>query len=57
VVSDLVKHSLDLAEVKEVRWDKGGSQPAHDYTFFYRNRNANHHFMTYSLTSNEKVGL
>jgi hypothetical protein len=24
--------------VKEVRWDKGGTEPAGDYTFFYGNR-------------------
>jgi hypothetical protein len=27
----------------EVRWDKGGNEPAGDCTFFYGNGNANHH--------------
>jgi hypothetical protein len=28
--------------VKEVRWDKGGTEPAGDYTFFYGNGNGDH---------------
>jgi hypothetical protein len=27
---------LDLVGVQEGRWDKGGTEPADDYTFFYR---------------------
>jgi hypothetical protein len=30
-------------EVQEVLWDKGGSQPVEDYTFFSRDGSANHH--------------
>jgi len=26
-----------------MRWDNGGSQPAHNYTFFHGNGNGNHH--------------
>jgi hypothetical protein len=37
---------LDLVGVQEDRWDKGGTEPAGDYTFFYGNRNADHHFGT-----------
>jgi hypothetical protein len=33
---------LDVMGVEEVRWDEGGSQPAHDYKFFY----GNHHLGT-----------
>jgi hypothetical protein len=29
--------------VQEVRWDKGGTDPAGEYTFFYENGIANHH--------------
>jgi hypothetical protein len=29
--------------IQEVRWDKGSSKPADDYTLCYRNGNANHH--------------
>jgi hypothetical protein len=32
--------------VQEVRWDKGGTEPAGDYTFFYGNGNADHHLGT-----------
>jgi hypothetical protein len=32
--------------VQEVRWDKGGTEPKGDYTFFYENRNAQHHLGT-----------
>jgi hypothetical protein len=31
---------LNLAGVQEVRWDKGGTEPADDYTFCYENGNA-----------------
>jgi hypothetical protein len=31
----LSKYKLDLAEVQEVRWEGGGSDPAGEYTFFY----------------------
>jgi hypothetical protein len=30
--------------VQEVRWDKGGTKPADDYTFFYGD--ADHHLRT-----------
>jgi hypothetical protein len=32
--------------VQEVRWDKGGTEPAEDYTFFYGAGNENHQFGT-----------
>jgi hypothetical protein len=28
--------------VQEVRWEKGGTEPADTYTFLYGNRNENH---------------
>jgi exonuclease III len=37
VTTELAKYNLDLVAVQEVRWVKGGSQPADDYTFFYGN--------------------
>jgi exonuclease III len=43
---ELVKYKLDLVGVQEVRWDKGGTEPAGDYTFFYGNGNADHHLGT-----------
>jgi hypothetical protein len=30
VASELAKYNLDILAVKEVRWDKGGSQPIND---------------------------
>jgi hypothetical protein len=32
-VRELVKCKLDLVAVQEVVWDKGGNEPANDYTF------------------------
>jgi len=29
----MAKCNLDLAAVRDIRWDECGSQPAHDYTF------------------------
>jgi hypothetical protein len=40
VTSELTKCNLDLVAVQEVRWDIGGSEPAVDYKFFYRNKKA-----------------
>jgi hypothetical protein len=40
--SKLAKYNFNLVAVQEVKWDKGGSQPADNYTFFYGNGNANH---------------
>jgi hypothetical protein len=34
-----------LAE-QEVGWDEGGSKPADNNAFFYKNGNANHHLGT-----------
>jgi hypothetical protein len=32
--------------ILEVRWNEDDGQPVDDYTFFYGNGNANHHFET-----------
>jgi hypothetical protein len=42
VVGELARYKLDLVGVQEVRWDKGGTMQAGDYTLFYGNRNNNH---------------
>jgi hypothetical protein len=34
VARELGKYKLDLVGVQEVRWDKGGTERAEDYTFF-----------------------
>jgi exonuclease III len=46
VSGELAKYKLDLVGVQEVRWDKGGTEPGGDYTFFYGNGNADHHLRT-----------
>jgi exonuclease III len=35
VARELGKYKLDLVDVQEVRWDKGGTDQAEEYTFFY----------------------
>jgi exonuclease III len=35
VASEISKYKLDLVGVQEVRWDRGGTEPAGEYTFFY----------------------
>jgi exonuclease III len=41
VVGELARYKLDLVGVQEVRWDKGGTIRARDYTFFYGKGNEN----------------
>jgi len=38
---ELAKYKLDLVGVQEVRWDKGGTVAAGDYSFFYGKGNEN----------------
>jgi hypothetical protein len=35
VAKEILKYKLDLVEVQEVRWDRCGTEPAGEYTFFY----------------------
>jgi hypothetical protein len=35
IARELGKYKLDLVGVQEVRWDKGRTERAEDYTFFY----------------------
>jgi hypothetical protein len=46
VAKDLGKHELDLVGVLEVRWDKGGTERAEDYIFFYGAGNKDHQLGT-----------
>jgi hypothetical protein len=46
VARELAGYKLDLVGVQEVRWDKGGTVRAGDYTFFYWKRNESHELGT-----------
>jgi hypothetical protein len=40
----LEKYKSDLMGVQEARWDRGGTEPATDFTFFCGNGNKNQEF-------------
>jgi hypothetical protein len=42
VAEEISKYKLDLVGVQEVRWDRGGIEPANEHIFFYRKGNENH---------------
>jgi hypothetical protein len=46
VARELARYKLDLVGVQEVRWDKGGTVRAGDYTFFYGKGNESHQLGT-----------
>jgi hypothetical protein len=46
VSRELSRCKLDLEGVQEVRWMRGGTEPAGEYTFFYGTRNENHYLGT-----------
>jgi hypothetical protein len=46
VARELARYKLDLLGVHEVRWDKGGTVRAGDYTFFYGKGNESHQLGT-----------
>jgi hypothetical protein len=46
VASEISKYKLDLVGVQEVRWDKGGTEPAGEYIFFQEKGNENHELRT-----------
>jgi len=43
---ELARYKLDLVVAQEVRWDKGGTVRAGDYSFFYGKGNKNHQLGT-----------
>jgi hypothetical protein len=45
VSKEISKYKLDLVGV-QVRWDRGGTKPAGEYTFFYGKGNENHELGT-----------
>jgi hypothetical protein len=46
VARELGKCKLDLAGTQEVNWEKGGTERAEDYTFFYGQGNGDHRLGT-----------
>jgi exonuclease III len=46
VATELEKYKLDLVGVQEVRWEKGGTERAEDYTFFHGQGNGDHQLGT-----------
>jgi exonuclease III len=55
VARELVRYKLDLVGVQEVRWDKGGTLRAGDYTFFYGNGNESHQLGTGFFFVNQRI--
>jgi exonuclease III len=46
VARELGKYKVDLVALQEVRWEKGGTERAEDYTFFYGQGNVDHRLGT-----------
>jgi hypothetical protein len=49
VAEEISKEKLDLVGVQEVRWYRGGTEPAGEYIFFYGKGNNNHELGTGSF--------
>jgi exonuclease III len=46
VARELGKYKLDTVGVLEVKWEKGSTERAEDYTFFYGKGNEDHQLET-----------
>jgi hypothetical protein len=49
VAKEISKYNLDLMRVNEIKWDRGGTKPAGEYTFFYGKGSDNHESLTVFL--------
>jgi hypothetical protein len=46
VVVEISKYNLVSVEVQEVRWDRGGTEPASECMYFYGKGSENHELCT-----------
>jgi hypothetical protein len=46
VTEEISKYKLDLVGVQKVKWETGSTEPAGEYTFFYRKGNENYELGT-----------
>ncbi|PNF24380.1 hypothetical protein B7P43_G09657 [Cryptotermes secundus] len=50
---ELSKYKLHLVSIQEVRWDRGGTNPTGEYTFFYGKGNENR--LRYSIFIHKRI--
>jgi hypothetical protein len=53
VAIEISEYKLDLVGVQEVRWNRSGTEPAGEYTFFYISRGS---VWVWNLVSDIKGG-
>jgi hypothetical protein len=46
VAEEISKYKLDLVEIREIRWDRGGTEAAGECMYFYGEGNENHELGT-----------
>jgi exonuclease III len=55
VAKELGKYKLELVSVQEVRWNKGCTERAEDYTFFYGAGNEDHQLGTVFVFESNRI--